>query len=83
MDQAGYGKCREPFVKAGLVKAPVREMAILAGGSIPPEISRQALGRLHAPRVVGMSGTESRCDVPRVMEVAKKFELEILPPPGA
>jgi hypothetical protein len=30
-----------------------------------------------------MSGTESRCDVPRVMEVAKKFELEILPPPGA
>jgi hypothetical protein len=25
-------QCLEPFVKAGLVKAPVREMAILAGG---------------------------------------------------
>ena len=32
MDQAGYGQYLEPFVKAGLIKAPTRETAILAGG---------------------------------------------------
>jgi peptide methionine sulfoxide reductase msrA/msrB len=32
MDQAGFGEFLEPFVKAGLVKAPVHETAILAGG---------------------------------------------------
>jgi peptide methionine sulfoxide reductase msrA/msrB len=32
MDQAGFGQYLEPFVKAGLAKAPVRETAILAGG---------------------------------------------------
>jgi peptide methionine sulfoxide reductase msrA/msrB len=32
MDQAGYGRYLEPFVKAGLIKAPVHETAILAGG---------------------------------------------------
>jgi peptide methionine sulfoxide reductase msrA/msrB len=32
MDKAGYGQYLEPFVKAGLVKAPARETAILAGG---------------------------------------------------
>jgi peptide methionine sulfoxide reductase msrA/msrB len=32
MDQAGYAQYLEPFVKAGLVKAPVHETAILAGG---------------------------------------------------
>ncbi len=32
MDQAGYGAYLDPFVKAGLLKAPVRETAILAGG---------------------------------------------------
>ncbi len=32
MDQAGYGDSLEPFVKAGLIKAPVHETAILAGG---------------------------------------------------
>src|SRR5881394_3189245 len=32
MDQAGYGQYLEPFVKAGLIKAPVHETAILAGG---------------------------------------------------
>src|SRR6266571_6298460 len=32
MDQAGYGRYLEPFVKAGLIKAPMRETAILAGG---------------------------------------------------
>jgi peptide methionine sulfoxide reductase msrA/msrB len=32
MDQAGYGQYLEPFIKAGLVKAPVHETAILAGG---------------------------------------------------
>src|SRR5882724_9419162 len=32
MDEAGYGQYLEPFVKAGLVKAPTPETAILAGG---------------------------------------------------
>jgi peptide methionine sulfoxide reductase msrA/msrB len=32
MDQAGYGQYLEPFVKAGLAKAPTHETAILAGG---------------------------------------------------
>jgi len=32
MDQAGYGQYLEPFLKAGLIKAPIHETAILAGG---------------------------------------------------
>jgi peptide methionine sulfoxide reductase msrA/msrB len=32
MDQAGYGQYLDPFVKAGVIKAPVHETAILAGG---------------------------------------------------
>ena len=32
MDQAGYGQYLEPFVKAGVIKAPAHETAILAGG---------------------------------------------------
>jgi peptide methionine sulfoxide reductase msrA/msrB len=32
MDSAGYGQYLVPFVKAGLIKAPVHETAILAGG---------------------------------------------------
>jgi peptide methionine sulfoxide reductase msrA/msrB len=32
MDKAGYGQYLEPFVKAGLIKPPVHETAILAGG---------------------------------------------------
>jgi peptide methionine sulfoxide reductase msrA/msrB len=32
MDQAGYGQYLEPFVKAGLIKAPMHETAMLAGG---------------------------------------------------
>jgi peptide methionine sulfoxide reductase msrA/msrB len=32
MDQAGYGQYLEPFVKAGLTRAPTHETAILAGG---------------------------------------------------
>ncbi len=32
MDQAGYGQYLEPFVKAGLIKSPIHETAILAGG---------------------------------------------------
>ncbi|HYV26709.1 MAG TPA: bifunctional methionine sulfoxide reductase B/A protein [Candidatus Eisenbacteria bacterium] len=32
MDQAGYGQYLEPFAKAGLIKAPAHETAILAGG---------------------------------------------------
>src|SRR5271169_4238068 len=32
MDQAGYGQFLDPFVKAGLIKAPIHETAILAGG---------------------------------------------------
>jgi peptide methionine sulfoxide reductase msrA/msrB len=32
MDAAGYGQYLEPFVKAGAIKAPIHETAILAGG---------------------------------------------------
>jgi peptide methionine sulfoxide reductase msrA/msrB len=32
MDQAGYSQYLDPFVKAGLIKAPTHETAILAGG---------------------------------------------------
>src|SRR5438105_7188115 len=32
MDQAGYSQYLEPFVKAGLIKTPAHETAILAGG---------------------------------------------------
>jgi peptide methionine sulfoxide reductase msrA/msrB len=32
MDQAGYGQYLDLFVKAGVIKAPVHETAILAGG---------------------------------------------------
>lgn len=32
MDKGGYGQYLEPFVKAGLIKAPTHETAILAGG---------------------------------------------------
>jgi peptide methionine sulfoxide reductase msrA/msrB len=32
MDQAGYGQYLEPFIKAGVIKAPARETAVLAGG---------------------------------------------------
>ncbi len=32
MDQAGYGQYLDPFVKAGLIKAPLHETAVLAGG---------------------------------------------------
>ena len=32
MDQAGYGQYLGPFVKAGVIKAPVHETAVLAGG---------------------------------------------------
>jgi peptide methionine sulfoxide reductase msrA/msrB len=32
MDQAGYGRYLEPFEKVGLIKAPMHETAILAGG---------------------------------------------------
>jgi peptide methionine sulfoxide reductase msrA/msrB len=32
MDQAGYGQYLDSFVKAGVIKAPIHETAILAGG---------------------------------------------------
>ena len=46
MDQAGYGKLLEPFMAAGLVKAPKPETAILAGGCFwgMEEIIRQIPG---------------------------------------
>jgi len=56
MDQAGYGKYLEPFVAAGLVKAPKSETAILAGGCFwgMEEIIRQIPGVLKT--TVGYSG---------------------------
>src|SRR6476660_911084 len=56
MDQAGYGKYLEPFVKAGLVKASVQETAILAGGCFwgMEEIIRNIPGVVKT--TVGYSG---------------------------
>src|SRR2546427_11903324 len=56
MDQAGYGRYLEPFVKAGLIKAPMHETAILAGGCFwgMEEILRKIPGVIKT--TVGDSG---------------------------
>jgi peptide methionine sulfoxide reductase msrA/msrB len=56
MDQAGYGRYLEPFVQAGLIKAPMRGTAILAGGCFwgMEEILRQIPGVIKTK--VGYTG---------------------------
>ena len=56
MDKAGYGEYLVPFVQAGLVKAPVHETTILAGGCFwgMEEILRKIPGVIKT--TVGYSG---------------------------
>jgi peptide methionine sulfoxide reductase msrA/msrB len=56
MDRAGYGQYLAPFVTAGLIKTPVHETAILAGGCFwgMEEIIRQIPGVTKT--IVGYSG---------------------------
>jgi peptide methionine sulfoxide reductase msrA/msrB len=56
MDQAGYSQHLGPFVKAGLIKAPVHDTAILAGGCFwgMEEITRKIPGVIKT--TVGYTG---------------------------